>query len=210
MRGNLQDPLNAQGYRTQRPEMPEDLNQPLYDRVHYPAAGSNELPFFSNPRGTSVTLIQAGAATTVSKSYRDTNMENSGVVPSKMHKISGISIGFVHEDEGEPANPHDREKIRSGGYLQLRIIDKDILIVPLIMIPELNPNVIGATTATTTTIIGNAGGGGLGAKMYQFSIPITLNPNENFSVKMNFTGTVTTTKAVDIYCFLHSIMRRPS
>ena len=30
----MNDPLNAQGFRTQRAEMPEDLWQPLYDRVN--------------------------------------------------------------------------------------------------------------------------------------------------------------------------------
>ena len=39
------DPMKAQAYRTQRAELPEDLWQPLYDRVNYPAAGTSALGF---------------------------------------------------------------------------------------------------------------------------------------------------------------------
>lgn len=31
------DPMNAQPFRTQRPESPEDLWQPLYDRKYFDA-----------------------------------------------------------------------------------------------------------------------------------------------------------------------------
>jgi len=81
------DPLKAQGYRTQRAELPEDLWQPLYDSVNYPAAGSSQLSYFSIPRGQSATLITAGAAAAKTKTYRDTNMENANVVPTKMFEI---------------------------------------------------------------------------------------------------------------------------
>jgi hypothetical protein len=204
------DPLKAQGYRTQRAELPEDLWQPLYDRVNYPAAGSSQLSFFSVSRGQSATLIRAGATGTFTKTYRDTNMENANVVPTKMFKFVGISLAYVHEDEGEAANPIDRDKIRSGGYLHFRIVDKDILYLPLVFIPEANPNTIAATTATATTIIGAAGGGGANVPMYKLPIPITLNPYENFTVTLDFDGTVTTTKAVDIYVCLQGFMRRPT
>ena len=180
------------------------------DRMHYAAAGATELSFFSQARGQSATLITAGAAAAKSKSYRDTNMESSNVVPTKLFKFLGISIAFVHEDEGEIANPTDRDKIRNGAYLQFRIVDKDILIIPLLCIPELNPNVIGGTTKNDSTILGAAGGGGYGVPMYRLGIPITLNPYENFSVAIKLDGTVTTTKAVDIYVIMQGFMRRPT
>ncbi len=204
------DPLKSQNYRTQRPEQPEDLYQPLYDRVNYAAAGSSELSFFSVPRGQTATLIRGGTAATVSKTFRDTNIETSNVVPTKMFKLTGVSLAFIHEDEGEKANPVDRDKIRSGGYLHVRIVDKDLLYIPLILIPELNPFLIASTTENSVTVLGAAGGGGIGSKMYYFGIPITLNPYENFTIKAIFDGTVTTTKSVDVYCILHAFMRRPS
>ena len=51
------DPMKAQAYRTQRAELPEDLWQPLYDRVNYPAAGTSALGFFSSSRGQTATLL---------------------------------------------------------------------------------------------------------------------------------------------------------
>ncbi len=77
------DPLKAQGFRTQRAESPEDLWQPLYDRVNYPAIGATQLAFFSTPQGQVAPLILGiGAAANKVKTYRDTNMQNANVVPT--------------------------------------------------------------------------------------------------------------------------------
>jgi len=174
--------------------------------MNFAAAGQASLSFFSVARGQSTTLIRAGATGTFSKTYRDSNMENSNVVPTKLFKFVGISIAFVHEDEGEAQNPADRDKIRSGGYFHFRIVDKDILYLPLVFIPEVNPFVVNTTTAS----LGAAGGGGANVAMYKLPIPITLNPYENFNVTMNWDGTVAITKAVDIYVALQGFMRRPT
>jgi hypothetical protein len=182
------------------------LGATAMDRVNYAAAGAAQLSFFSLPRGQSATLIRAGATGTFTKTYRDTNMDNANVVPTKMFKFVGIGVAFVHEDEGEAQNPTDRDKIRSGGYIQFRIVDKDLLFLPLVFLPEANP----FTTNTTNNSLGAAGGGGQNVPMYRLPIPITLNPYENFSVTMNFDGTVATTKAVDVYCSLFGFMRRPT
>lgn len=204
------DPLAAQGYRTQRAELPEDLWQPLYDRVNYAAGGANTLSFFSIPRGQSATLITAGSAAAKAKTYRDTNMENAGVIPTKMFKFVGISWAMVHLTPATPTNPADRDKLREGGYLHFRIVDKDLLYLPLIAMPECNPQIAMSTTAATTTMIGGAGGGGANVPMYKLPIPITLNPYENFSLALNWDGTVTLTNAVDVYVILHGYMRRPT
>lgn len=131
-------------------------------------------------------------------------MENSNVVPTKLFKFVGISLAFCHEDEGEAQNPADRDKIRSGGYFKFRIVDKDILYLPLVFIPEVNPFIV----ATTTTTLGAAGGGGQNVAMYKLPIPITLNPYENFNVEMVWDGTVAITKSVDIYVALQGFMRK--
>jgi len=204
------DPLNSAAYRTQRSELPEDLWQPLYDRVNYAAAGASTLSFFSVSKGQTATLIRAGATGSFSKTYRDTNIDQPNVIPTKLFKFVGISIGFVHEDEGEPANPVDRDKIRSGGYLHFRIVDKDILYLPLTCLPEVNPVVAAATTVTATTIIACAGGGGQNVPMYRLPVPITLEPYQNFLVEMLFDGTVALTKSVDVQLILQGFMRRPT
>ncbi len=210
------DPMKAQNYRTQRAELPEDLWQPLYDRANYPAAGNSTIAFFSNPRGQSVTLLSTFAtpatwtAAGKSKTFRDTNMENANVVPTKLFKNVGVSWGILHSVINDPNNAVDREVLRGGGFLRYRIVDKDIIFLPLVLIPELNPWSAVSTTATATTINGTAGGGGQNVPMYKFPIPITLNPYENFTVTLEFDNSPPLNNTADIFVVLHSYMRRPT
>lgn len=208
----VKDPMRSQEYRTQRSEMPEDLWQPLYDRVNYAAAGTNQVAFFAVPKGQSATLLNTFAtpatwtASAKSKTYRDTNIENSNVVPTKLFKTVGISWGIFHSVITSATNSADREIIRQGGFLQFRIVDKDILFTPLSLIPEVNPLV----ATTQTGVNAYAGGGGQNVPMYKFPIPITLNPYENFTVLMQFDGSPAVNATLDIQCVLHSYMRRPT
>lgn len=208
-----QDPMKAQAYRTQRAELPEDLWQPLYDRVNYPAAGTNVLGFFSTSRGQSATLLSTYTAATQTwvaaakvKTFRDTNIENSNVVPTKMFKIVGVSIGFLSSVINGANVTGDREAIRGGSYLSFRIVDKDIIFLPLITVPEMNPFV----SVTTNASIATAGGGGQNVPMYKFPIPITINPYENFTVQLNADNAPPVSVTMDIYMMLHAYMRRPT
>ncbi len=206
------DPLKAQGFRTQRAELPEDLWQPLYDRVNYPNVGATSLSFFSTPRGQSATLITGvGAAAAKIKDFRDTNMENANVVPTKMFKFMGVSLGLINQVPGAVANGADRDRLRYNAYFKFRIVDKDLLYLPLIAIPEVNPLVVGSTTATNSTILSAIGGGG--TPMYKFPIPITLNPYENFTVEIDLSAAVAladATSSMDVYVILQGFMRRPT
>lgn len=205
-----QDPLRAQPYRTQRAELPEDLWQPMYDRANYAAAGTSEIGFFATPRGQSATLITAGNGGAAKvKTYRDTNNENANVVPTKMFKIVGMSIGFIHNSYTAATNADDRAKVRDASYFQFRIVDKDILFLPTVFIPEINPIMAASTTVTATTVNSMVSGGG-GASMYKFPIPITINPYENFSLSLKVDGTVTVTNTLDVCVVLHAYMRRPT
>lgn len=163
-----QDPLNPQGFRTQRAESPEDLWQPLYDRVNYAAGGSSSLAFFATPRGQSATLITQGTAASKVKTSRDTNIDNSNVVPTKLYKFVGMSVGYVHSNLTLATNANDRAIIRDGAYVNFRIVDKDILFLPLIAIPEMNPVAAVSSTATATSITAFASGGGVAVPMYKF------------------------------------------
>lgn len=205
------DPLSPRLFRTQRPSHPEDLWQPLYDRVHYPQAGTSELGFFSSPLGSTVTLITAGAAAAKTKTMRDTNMQNANVVPTKLFRFEGISMAYIHENPSVATNADDREELRNGGYLKFRIVDKDILVIPLLAIPELNPMLSSSTTLTASTINNYAGGGGRVA-MYKLPIPIVLNPYESFQVTIHFDGTIalTTGETIDVLMMLQGYMRRPT
>jgi len=213
------DPMKAQAFRTQRAELPEDLWQPLYDRANLGAAAAavtSQVSFFSTARGQSATLItSATTAASKVKTYRDTNMENSNVVPTKLFKFVGVSIAIIHgvndnDTAGTAANGYDRQSIMNGGYLQFRIVDKDILFLPLISLPELNPWNAVSTTQTAQSVMGSGSGGGIGQAMYAFPVPITLNPYENFSVTANFDATPVLTATADMYVILHGFMRRPT
>jgi len=142
-------------------------NNIVYDRVNYPAAGTSALGFFSSSRGQSVTLLStvaAGVWTAAAKvkSFRDTNIENSNVVPTKMFKVVGCSVGFLHANQSDTNVARDREIIRGGSYLQFRIVDKDIIFLPLITIPEMNP----VTSTTASNANATAGGGGQNVPMW--------------------------------------------
>jgi len=205
------DPMKAQAYRTQRAELPEDLWQPLYDRVNYPAAGTSALGFFSSSRGQTATLLStvaAGVWTAAAKvkSFRDTNIENSNVVPTKMFKIVGVSVAFLHANQNDGNVTRDREIVRGGSFLQFRIVDKDIIFLPLVTIPEMNPVV----STTGNNVNGTAGGGGQNVPMYKFPIPITINPYENFTIQMTSDNSPPISQTMDIYMMLHAYMRRPT
>ena len=71
------DPMNAQTYTVTNPQRPEDLAQPLYDRVEYPVAGTSQLSFFSTQLGQVANLIQAQVTLSKVKTLRDTNLGSS-------------------------------------------------------------------------------------------------------------------------------------
>lgn len=209
-----QDPLKAQAYKTQRADLPEDLWQPLYDRVNYPNAGVTLLSFFSTPRGGLATLITGiAAAAAKAKDYRDTNIDNAGVIPTKLFKFIGISIAFIDQIPGTVTAAADHDRVRNNAYFHFRIVDKDILFLPLVCIPEVNPLTVASTTANNTTILGAAGGGGQNTAMYKLPVPVTLNPYENFNVEIVLSAAValaTAANSMDMYVILHGFMRRPT
>lgn len=205
-----QDPLRAQDWRTQRPEMPEDLWQPLYDRVNVATTVPSNVAFFSVPKGQSATLITGTSAGTKSKTYRDTNLESAGVSPTKMYNIIGCSLTIVHGSKTNATNQADRELLLEGGYLHVRIVDKDILFLPLTQLPLVNPIQSVATTANATSMIATNPGGGSGIFMYRLPLKATINPYENFLVEMVFDGTITLTNTLDVQFTFQSFLRRPT
>lgn len=210
------DPANFAKFRTQMREQPEDIWQPVYDRVNYPAAGSGELAFFSVPLGGSATLIRAGAAATVNKTRRDTNLEQQGVIPTKAFQVHGFSLTLIPLQQAiagaaTPSIHDDMTRILAGGFLEFRIVDKPYIYLPLHKIPAtgtLRGSI--ATTATGTTMAG-AGGSGTGAPrdIYWIGVPLTLDPYQNFSARVQFDGTVALVQTFDLQLFLEGYMRRP-
>jgi hypothetical protein len=144
------------------------------------------------------------------KTYRDTNIENANVVPTKLFKFVGISLAFSHLTEGAVTNGVDRDRIIAGSYFKFRVVDKDIMFLDTWAIPCQNPYNVASTTVNATTILATNPGGGSNVPMYTFPVPITLNPYENFTVEMNFDGVVVINNTVDIGITLHAFMRRPT
>lgn len=206
----VRDPLKARQYRTQRPESPEDLWQPLYDRVNIATTPASTVSFFATPKGQSATLIVGTVTSSKTKTFRDTNIETANVIPSKLYKFVGFSLGFVHATRSAATNAADRDLVLDGGYLNIRFVDKDILFMPLLGIPVINPFAAIATTANNTSIMGSNPGGGQGIPMYPLKVDLTLEPYTNFNVSLNFDGTLTLSGSLDVYFIFHAFQRRPT
>jgi len=142
-------------------------------------------------------------------------MDNGGVVPTKRYTFIGMAINYIPVQQAfanalTPGICDDILRLKNGGYLEFRIVDKPLLYLPLNQVPESQPIAAVSTTANNATIIGTGVIAAIPFPMYKFAIPITLNPYENFSFTLKFDGTQTTTQDYDIQVVLHAFMRRPS
>ncbi len=208
------DPLRTSSlFKTSDSSRPIYFWQPTYDRVNYAAAGASSVSLFTVPKGQTATLIRNGSVASITKTARDTNMENAGVIPSKQIHIYGISLGYIHLTEGAVGNAADRDKLRGSGVFTLKTVsDRIILQLPLIYLPEVNPITAASNpTSGTATIIAQSGGGGFGVPMYNLTeTPAVIEANQNFSVTLDFDGSPTLTNAVDICVALQGVEVRPS
>ncbi len=184
--------------------------------MNYPAAGASELSFFTTPKGQSATLIRAGVAAAVTKTRRDTNLEQSGVVPSKALQIHGFSLSFVplQQAVGVAATssiPDDVQRLTYGGFLELTLLDKPYVYLPLILLPSTGVlRGLAATTAAATTMVSAPGSGsGNPRDSWWTGVPLTIDPYQTFSARMQFDGVVALTQTFDVYLFLHCYVRRP-
>lgn len=205
---------NPNQFAVVNPGQPVDLFQPQYDRVNIGTTVTGDYVLFANAKGASgITLIRGAATASVTKTDRDTSMTNSGVLPSKEFTCMGVNWGMAYASSatnlGTPAI--DRRLVACNGYMRFRVVDADILILPLIAIPCLNPIMAVAATFTSATdlAIYSEACGGAGQAIYRLPVPITIQKNNNFNVTLTFDGTTTLTTSSDIYVFLHSFTRRP-
>lgn len=210
------DPMNAAKFSVVNAAKPEDLCQPLYDRVNIATAVPTQVSFFSVQLGGTSTLIRGTAApAAVTKTRRDTNLDTSGVVPTKLYQFFGISVNYIPNSLAVSAAPtvsvgQDIQLLKNNGWIDFKIIDKPILQCPLHMIPETNPITAVASTANNSTVVGGGVISAVPFPMYKLGIPVTLNPFESFSFLINFDGTITLQQSYDIQIVLHSFMRRPT
>jgi len=193
----------------------EDLTQPLYDRANYPAAGVSQLSLFSLQIGSTANLIVNESVVSTSKTYRDTNMDNGGVVPQKLFVFVGISINYIPMScapgaANTAAVGNDIMDLKNGGFVEFRVSDKPMLYLPLHYIPESNPIQCTQSTRADTTVVSSGVTSSIPFPMYKFGIPVTLNPYTNFRFILHFPGSPALAQAFDIQVALHATMRRNS
>lgn len=211
----MNEVFNPMLFRTTRPEAPADFWQPVYDRANLATTLTGDTSFFAIPRGGTATLIRAAVTGSYNKTTRDTNLDNAGMIPSKVFTVYGLSYGLCVATLATNivTETIDRYLLVYNSYIRFKIIDADILLLPLIAIPCLNPIVALAAPITPTSgsafFFSDPSGGGPGQAIYTLPVPVTLEAGKNFSFTLSVDGTITTTTTHDMYMFLHAMMRRP-
>lgn len=197
---------------------PETFRQPLYDRVNLPTSLTGDISFFTQPIGASVTLIRYQTAGANTKTYRDTNLTSAGVDTNRDFAIYGISMALIPESHvvtgAQAVNIRkDKDVVKEGGSILIKTsASKEIIRIPLIMIPELNGEIGGSTTATSASVWG---GSNNASKSYPLTDRTTKNPfmlprNTSISVTMTFDGTLTLGQTFDCLVIFDASIQRNS
>ncbi|MDH5654202.1 MAG: hypothetical protein OEZ39_20285 [Gammaproteobacteria bacterium] len=174
-------------YRVNRRGQFETVYQPLYDFTTYAAAGQTSLTFFQTPIG------QSG------KTYADTNMESAGQLPSpKSMMVTAISVVFFPGSAVNATgaltttgvNWEDVNTVHKSGFLKLFCGSKDFIIDgPIGKFPPPFRLTGAAAMADASTAAADLHSQIDYASMtgitYQI-VPITIPPNQNFNVTLNW------------------------
>lgn len=199
--------------RVTNPQQSEVVRKRLYDYLLYPAAGSQQLSFFSTPVGQGVTTALGGTVGS-SKTYGDTNMVLANTLPSGqeflVESIEAVfSPGSVSTaNTYTPANTYlfnaansatlfnqlnDVNTILQSGVVELKVLSKNYLQdTPLLAFPPktaLEVQAAFATTSATAAAIGSAQAHA-GGRPYYLEPPITLQPAVNFQVLVSWPAVV--------------------
>ena len=202
-------------YKVNRPGATEVVRQRLYDFQLYPTAGSTQLTFFQLPVGQGVTS-SLGATVGAVKSYSDTNMESSGLLPRPKAYLaesieiifepgsSGTANTFAHAPQNVSAAANaasvlsqlqDVNLLRITGWLELYIGSKTYLWeAPLgTFPPKVRAEIDGALASNSATAVEIAAVTGRWAgRPYYLDPPITLDSLQNFAVYLKFPVVVAT------------------
>jgi hypothetical protein len=209
------DPLRLRQSRVQDRARPEDLWQPLYDRVNFPAAGAQTMSFFATPRGGVATLIRAGVTSSVNKTTRDTNLDTAGQIPAKGYQVRGLSMvlipaAFTLQNANTDAIVKNMQDILFSGYMEWKVGDKTVIQLPLHMIPAYSSiQGVASTTANNVSAYGIQNRSDRG--MYILGVPVALQPFDTFTVTFTFDGGPTSVaQSFDIQFLFNGVVRRPT
>lgn len=168
----------------------ETIYSPLYDFQSYALAGTTQSYSFFQ--------VQLGQS---SKTYEDTNMESGGQLPAgKSFIIQGIQVvmfpGVAASAQGAQAASaflNDMYTLGKAGYLKLFIGSKDYLIDGPIGKFTQQFGLVGFSSVADVTTAGAAlqhrDAMGAWRGQYYAITPVTLKPNTNFNVTLNFPTT---------------------
>ena len=208
------DPARMKQFRVQDRGRPEDIWQPLYDRVNVATTVPAEVGFFATARGSTATLIRGTATTSAAKTTRDTNLDTPQQIPAKGFQARGLSTYFVAGDiDPDSANTDelvaDIRKLIDNGYLEWKVGDKLILEIPIDLIPAYTAIYgFASTTRNSQAVVQAQPFSGRG--LYVIGVPITFQPFVTFTLKYKFDGSITLAQTLDVKLYLHGVMRRPT
>jgi len=188
--------------------------QPIYDRVEYPQAGTTNLQFFSNVRGTSATLITGGATATRIKNFRDTNLDQAGFMSMKGFIMVALGISYIPLGYGTVSTSalnycDDIQRLAYGGYLELDFIDMPYLRIGLDNIGDKDrtPAVMASTANNAIMFVA----GGMGKNPFDIDPVYFIAPQENFSCFATLDGTALNIGSVlDVKLTLYGYQIRPA
>jgi hypothetical protein len=218
------------GWRTERADpyaprgLAEDLDQPLYDRVHYPVDGIGdlgELAFFLKCWGTSDQLGPEGADVVKTRAY--TNGDAQSVLPNKAFQLRGLAHRLYPSTD--PIVERAWTELARYGEFQLRIIDKPCLSLPLSALPllrafEWRPNYVDAEPVREITVTETRTRGQLQRRTLirtlravdqalVLKMPLVIEPYQTFVPIIRVPALWRVPKAFDVELLLYGILRRP-
>lgn len=203
--------------RVTNPNQSEFIRQRLYDYQLYPAAGAQQLTFFSTPVGQGVATA-VGSVVGSSKTFQDTNMQLGGQLPSGVgYYIESIEVyfepgsvstantftpalnGSFNATDSATSQPllafQDSAQFYKSGLLEFNILQKNYLReTPLVVFPPkafLNTQSAVASNAAATglTAIGTVKADG---RPYYVDPGITLQSAVNFEILLKWPASVPT------------------
>lgn len=204
-------------FRTQRPEMPVDLWQIVYDRMNIASTVPASIRFFSIALGGSTTLIRGTATGTFNKTERDTNWSTSGQDINAAYEIHGIGKIYVPLQQAPTAAatvsiPDDICKLDYNGYLNFKTNNVQHAVMPLSLIPSpTSLRLSMATTATNSTMV-SGGGVSSNKEWYMLQVPIVIEPGQTIEATLNWdtAASLTLAQTFDVYWIFAAYKRKPS
>ncbi len=190
----------------------------VYDRVNIGKELSGTYGFFNIPVGGTAKLTRYETTYLTNKTRRDTNLNNYGSDINKDFLFHGISIAFVPnliEAGNKDFLVHlnkDIFNIRTGSYLNFKIVDRNIMDYPLFFFPIFNKSMIDSFYLEHSEIENLINSGKLNQSYpyYPFKKSIDILAGQIFSVYISFDGPITLQNSFDMYVIFHGQMKRPS